>query len=62
VKEVQAGKLRCREIIEPRLYARSMLATALNRPVTPAMKAVIGVVKTIATAVLTTAVPASNRS
>lgn len=47
VKEVRAGTLLERRVVAPELRARSTLATALNRPVSAAMKAAITVLKTV---------------
>ncbi|MFT8246838.1 LysR family transcriptional regulator [Roseomonas sp. BN140053] len=51
-KEIARGELVCRSLSNPELHARAVLATALNRPVTPAMKAVIVTLKSVCAAVL----------
>lgn len=51
-KETRDGIFVSREVTEPRLFAPSMVATALNQPVTPAMKAVIAVIKQVCAPVL----------
>lgn len=62
LKEVKSGMFRCLDIEAPTLYARSMLATALNRPVTPAIKCVIEVLKSVCGAALDSATSKSKRS
>lgn len=57
-REVQSGQLSQWFFRDPALTARAVLATALNRPITPAMKAVMEQVREGATALLTPAAPA----